>query len=313
MNTVKEILKRNGLSLKQFAEEIGISAPTVSKYAKCFENGEDIKKLKYASLFKLLFRDSKISKTNFNSTLSAFKESLKIKEVVAEVLDEKKESNQEQEFDFPTIEEVESKYKKDINLNNQLCNAVILLSKHINKTDDINDWKDKLERLHGAEKDLNHILEFTRIESQSELQSWATEYREILTQRRIIKTRIAIYEALNSLKGFDDINYAPLNFALGNGGVYKPRTYNLDYFTKGEKVDISDLKHKVDSNGSVNYSQEYQDYIDELHSTPINSKFFAKSIQFIEGSLNDLKNKIEQQSAKYSKFKVDGSLLRCYN
>lgn len=55
MQNIKQYLKDVGITLKEFAERIGLSRPTLDTYIEMFESGQTIPKERYNIIFKRLF------------------------------------------------------------------------------------------------------------------------------------------------------------------------------------------------------------------------------------------------------------------
>lgn len=73
---IKRYLKSLGITLKDFAERIKLSRPTLDSYIDMYERGEDLPKDRYQIIFDELFANRDKSKEEFNSTLASFEELL---------------------------------------------------------------------------------------------------------------------------------------------------------------------------------------------------------------------------------------------
>lgn len=73
---VKTVLRKNNITLQQFAESLSISRPTLDTYIKLFQSGEPISKSKYNIIFNELF-SSELSNEEFSETYTQFVKMIK--------------------------------------------------------------------------------------------------------------------------------------------------------------------------------------------------------------------------------------------
>lgn len=66
--SIKEILRRNNISLSEFATVLGISRPTLNAYIDMYDNGKKIPKEKYQRIFSILFSNERLNdfQTNYS-------------------------------------------------------------------------------------------------------------------------------------------------------------------------------------------------------------------------------------------------------
>lgn len=74
---IKKYLKSLGITLKDFAERIDLSRPTLNSYIDMYDRGEELPRDRYQIIFDELFANKEKNKEEFEATLLAFEELLK--------------------------------------------------------------------------------------------------------------------------------------------------------------------------------------------------------------------------------------------
>lgn len=69
---VKEILKRNGITISEFASNMKISRPTLDSYINQFEQNHEVSKEKYDLIFKELFTNEELPQEKFLKRLEKY-------------------------------------------------------------------------------------------------------------------------------------------------------------------------------------------------------------------------------------------------
>ncbi len=72
MENIKDILKKYNITLSEFANELGVTRPTLYNYIKLFQNGNKLKNGKYQIIFDLLFGVEYRNKDEFMKNYMSF-------------------------------------------------------------------------------------------------------------------------------------------------------------------------------------------------------------------------------------------------
>ncbi len=93
MNNIKSFIKKQGITLYQLANWIGVSRPTLDSYISQYESSGQIEKEKYNSIFAYLFSDESISNEEFQKRICVLKNDACIRFKPIEEIEEKSKSN----------------------------------------------------------------------------------------------------------------------------------------------------------------------------------------------------------------------------
>lgn len=204
----------------------------------------------------------------------------------------------------PTLEEIKKEFETQMNINEEIKNSLNCLNKYFKSSNDIQPFHNKQSELDKERNDLLHLIEDTELQCPDDLILITNRLRKVLIERRVVKESLNSYKALSKIEGLSKIDFLELN-----AKNYTPRILDLGKFKSGDTVDISRINTTIST-------EDYKEFVEELHKTPVTNKFSAKQIGFVKNSLKDLQQKVEQMrncNAKYDKFRVVGSMLHCYN
>lgn len=217
---------------------------------------------------------------------------------------ELKKKLEENEKLSPTLEEIKSEFCTQITINDEIKNALNVINKHFGKCNDVQPFHNRQSELDQQRNDVLHAVENIELKSPDDVIMLTNKLRKIMVERRVVKESINCYKSLSRIEGLSKIDWSDLN-----SKNYNPKALDLGKFKSGDEIDLSKLDNTL-------ASEEYKAIIEELHSVPVTSKYSSKQIGFVKNNVKDLEQKLFQMrncNAKYTKFRVIGNVLHCYN